>query len=890
MRPEVEALFHELANRSADERAEFFRNHEVSADLRAEVETLLRFDAEGDHILTESIATAAAQSLNSEREGIQCGPYRLMRAVGRGGMGAVYLAERTDGEVRQQVAVKLLRYGGNEAGFRERFLRERQILAGLNHPGIVHLIDVGRTSDGQPYLAMDYIEGVPIDEYTRDLALRAKLDLFIRVCDAVSHAHRNLVVHRDIKPSNILVDAGGEPKLLDFGIAKLLGEESGIQGSLTLDAGAALTPDYAAPEQVTGEAVTTATDVYALGVLLFVLLTGQHPAGPGAHSRTALFRFIVESDPPHPSGVTASSKLQKALRGDLDTIVAKALKKSPRERYDSVAALAEDVSRYLKKQPILARPDSLGYRASKFVLRNRAAAALGALALIAALAGVAGTLLQARAAREERDFALRQVSRANAINDLNSFVLSDAAPSGKPFTVNDLLQRAEGIVEHENGRYNANRVELLISIGRQYQTQDEDAQARRVLEQAYQLSRPLAEASIRARASCALARTVADSGELPRAEALIKEGLRALPDEPQFNFDRVFCLTLGSGVAYTAGAGTQGIERADAALRLLKKSGFTSEREELDALTNLAEAYRFAGQQREAAAMFEQAAERMTLLGRDKTQAAGTLFNNWALALSQLGQPLEAEKIFRRAIDVSRDDRGEQAVSPMLLVNYARTLSDLGRQKEAADYAERGYAKAKQAGDEVVVNQSLLLRGVIYRAQGDVARAKEMLVEVEPRLRQALPPGHVAFASLTSEQALNARAANDLKTALDLSNQAVTMLEATLKKGGQGAEGLPTFLLRRADLELQLGRPRDAENDAGRGLRLVLEAAPTGTFSSRIGRAYLVLARALDAQGKQEEARDAARSAAAHFQNALGPEQADTRAAQQLAGLGSQNR
>jgi len=183
-----------------------------------------------------------------------------------------------------------------------------------------------------------------------------------------------------------------------------------------------------------------------------------------------------------------------------------------------------------------------------------------------------------------------------------------------------------------------------------------------------------------------------------------------------------------------------------------------------------------------------------------------------------------------------------------------------------------------------------LLRGVIYRAQGDVARAKEMLVEVEPRLRQALPPGHVAFASLTSEQALNARAANDLNTALDLSNKAVTMLEATLKKGGQGAEGLPTFLLRRADLELQLGRPRDAENDAGRGLRLVLEAAPTGTFSSRIGRAYLVLARALDAQGKQEEARHAARSAAAHFQNALGPEQADTRAAQQLAGLGSQNR
>jgi tetratricopeptide (TPR) repeat protein len=363
--------------------------------------------------------------------------------------------------------------------------------------------------------------------------------------------------------------------------------------------------------------------------------------------------------------------------------VAKALKKDPRERYDSVAALAEDVSRYLKKQPIHARPDSLGYRASKFVLRNRAAAALGTLALIAAIAGVAGTLLQAHAARTQRDFALQQVSRANAINDLNSFVLSDAAPSGKPFTVNELLQRAEGIVEREHGRDYANRVELLISIGRQYQLQDEDAQARRVLEQAYQLSRPLSDASVRARASCALARTLAPLGELPRAEALIQEGLRGLPDGTQFNFDRAFCLSLGSGVADEAGAGKQAIDRAAAALRLLKQSTFTSEHQELDALMDLAEAYRFAGQQREAVAIFEQAAERVSLLGRDKTQTAGTLFNNWALALSQLGHPLEAEKIFHRAIDVSRDDQGEQAVSPMLLINMrARYPTWAGRRKQ----------------------------------------------------------------------------------------------------------------------------------------------------------------------------------------------------------------
>lgn len=892
MNREVQRLFEAALDLPGSNRAAFVKSQTSDPAVRQEVLSLLLHDRLAEPLFAGAIGSEASSLVSSFdlQEGLTVGQYRIVSLLGRGGMGAVYLAERADGYFEQRVALKVIQSSSPATVLLDRFQQERRILARLSHPNIASLLDGGQTPAGFHYFVMEYVAGETIDVFCDrlHLSVRGRLELFLKVCDAVQFAHQNLVVHRDLKPANILVDQAGEPKLLDFGIAKLLDEEhTGMRPSLTLEAGAALTPDYAAPEQVTGGAVTTATDVYALGLLLFVLLTGRHPAGPGPHAWAAMFRFIVEKEPPRPSSVAASGKLRKAMSGDLDTIVAKALKKDPQARYESVAALGEDVSRHLRNQPILARPESLGYRASKFVLRNRAATALGTVALIAAIAGVAGTLSQARAARAERDFALRQVSRANAINDLNSFVLSDAAPSGKPFTVNELLQRAESIVEHEHGRDDANRVELLISIGRQYQLQDEDAQARRVLEQAYQLSRPLSEASVRARASCALARTLAPLGELPRAEALIQEGLRDLPAGTQLDFGRAFCLSLGSGVADEAGAGQQAIDRAAAALRLVKQSTFTSEQEELDGLMQLAEAHRFAGQQREAVAIFAQAAERITLLGRDKTQRAGTLFNNWALALYQLGHPLEAQKIFRRAIDVSRDGQGEQTVSPMLLINYARTLSDLGQQKEAADYAERGYAKAKQAGDEVVVNQSLLLRGVIYRAQGDVSRAKQMLEEVEPRLRQALPPGHAAFASITSERALNARAANDLRTALDLSNEAVAMLEASLKNGGQGAELLPTLLIRRADLELQLGRPLDAENDAGRGLHLLLQADPAGTFSSRIGRAYFVVARALDAQGKREEARNAARSAAEHYQNALGPDHADTRAAQQLAGLGA---
>src|SRR5579872_3072328 len=467
MNREAEFLFHKLADLSPAQREDFFRVRHVPADLRAKVEALLRFDSGTDHSLTECVAGSVEQLLPAEpKEDARCGPYRLVRLLGRGGMGSVYLGQRADGEVKQRVAIKLLRCGGDEHAFLDRFLRERQFLATLSHPGIARLLDAGHADDGQPYLAMDYVDGVPIDVYSAKLDLGGKLGLFLRVCDAVSYAHRNLIIHRDIKPSNILVEGSGEPKLLDFGIAKLLEEEgqSAAATQLTREGGGALTPAYAAPEQVTNGPVTTAIDVYALGVLLYVLLTGQHPAGPGPHSYAELLRAIVDTEPPRLSDVVATTtpdKLHRLLGGDLDTIAAKALKKDPQERYASVAAFADDLRRYIRHEPISARPDTLAYRTAKFVRRNRSLVALATLALMASVAGVVGTLIQAGTARTERDFALRQLSRAEAINDLNNFLLTDAAPSGKPFTVNDLLGRAEHVVERQHGTDDVNRVELL---------------------------------------------------------------------------------------------------------------------------------------------------------------------------------------------------------------------------------------------------------------------------------------------------------------------------------------------------------------------------------------------------------------------------------------------
>jgi len=804
-------------------------------------------------------------------------------------MGSVYLAERIDGEVEQRVAIKFLRFGGHEPAFRDRFLRERQILANLTHPGIARLLDAGHTSEGEPYLAMECIDGTPIDVYAEKLDIKSKLELFIQVCAAVSYAHQNLIIHRDLKPSNIVVDSEGSPKLLDFGIAKLLENEerSGAATMLTREWGGMLTPEYAAPEQVSGGLVTTAIDVYALGVLLYVLLTGLHPTGPGQHSCADLLKAITDTEPPRPSAVAAmtSASLHRQLRGDLDTIVAKALKKDPKERYSSVAALADDLRRYLRHEPIAARPDAISYLAAKFVRRNRAVVALGALALVASIAGITGTLIQARTARAQRDFAWRQLSRAEAVNDLNSFVLSDAAPSGKPFTVDDLLGRAERIVQRQTGEQTS-RVDLLVDIGGQYTVTDQYAKARRVLEEAYRLSRAVPDVSIQASASCALAQNLSRLGELPRAEQLFHEGLNSLPDQPLYALDRIFCLERGSEVARNRGAPNDAIERAQAARRLLKQVPIPSGLTELNTLITLAGGYSSAARYREAGIAFQQAATLLAALGHDDTQRAGTVFNNWGLVLTLAGRPLDAEKVFKHVIDISRADGTEETVPPIPLINYARILRELGRLDQARDYAQRGYAKAQQAGDETAMGQVLLLLASIYRDQHDLKRSAKMLSEVEPLLRRTLPAGHFALAMLASGRALYAQTAGDLPLALALSNQAVTIVEASAKASRQGADRLAILLTRRSDVELQLVRAEQAATDAARAVSTLQKTAEPGTFSSTAGRAYFALGRALQSQQKPVEARAAFRSAAEHLESALGSEHPEARAARHL---GSEN-
>ncbi|WP_313141999.1 protein kinase, partial [Stenotrophomonas sp.] len=397
--------------------------------LGRDLEHLLLQEADSQEFMAQPLWTAPP----SGRAGSQVGPYRLLSPLGEGGMGEVWLAERCDGLYQRQVALKLLRSGVADPGLRQRFGRERQILARLQHPHLAQLLDAGVDQHGQPYLALDYVEGEPISDYCRRLepSLETRLQLMLQVCAVVSHAHANLVVHRDLKPSNILVRADGTVKLLDFGIAALLDHDDADATHPPTEV-RAFTLHYAAPEQVRGEAVTTLTDVYSLGVVLFEVVTGHKPYRLRRHSDAEWERSILDVQVPRASSLllrladqpgAAQRALQRQarqLRGDLDVLLEKALQKDPAQRYASAEALAGDLQRYLQGRPIQARPPGVGYRLNKYIGRHRWGVALASLAVLALLGTTSMALWQARQAQVE-------MARAQAMQDFTVSLFDKAA-------------------------------------------------------------------------------------------------------------------------------------------------------------------------------------------------------------------------------------------------------------------------------------------------------------------------------------------------------------------------------------------------------------------------------------------------------------------------------
>ncbi len=428
-------------------RREFLDNAGTTAEIRAEIESLLSFEAVSADFMSLAI-TDFSKDFPPEIDadeislvGQEVGIYKIVGELGFGGMGAVYLAERSDGKFSQRVAVKMLKREFNVEKIRRNFKREKEILAKLNHPNIATLLDAGTTADGVPYLVMEYIEGVPIDNFceNNNLSLNLRLKLFNKVCDAVQFAHRNLIIHRDLKPSNILVTEKGEPKLLDFGISQLLGAED-LTDKTAITIFGAMTPEYASPEQIKGETVTTATDIYSLGVVLYKILTNSHPFDLKGKTTGEVLKTISENEPIMPSkseplavagGLRRRSELvaensdnkhqppatvggsdRSKLKGDIDTIILKSLRKEPERRYDTVEQFAADIWRFIDGLPVLARRATVSYRASKFFRRNKLAAIAGTIVFLSLITGIAVAIWQADVARKQTDFATKMQSQS----------------------------------------------------------------------------------------------------------------------------------------------------------------------------------------------------------------------------------------------------------------------------------------------------------------------------------------------------------------------------------------------------------------------------------------------------------------------------------------------
>jgi serine/threonine protein kinase/tetratricopeptide (TPR) repeat protein len=694
--------------------------------------------------------------------GMQLGPWRIVREIGRGGMGAVFEAEREE-PFRMRAALKIAGTGQLSSDGVRRFAQERQVLAGLQHRNIAGLLDGGVTPDGTPYLVMEYIDGRPLDEHCdiERLGIRPRLELFRQVCDAVHFAHQHLVVHRDLKPRNILVDQHGTVKLLDFGVAKLLAADA---AEITRGELLPLTPAYAAPEQLRGEPISTSSDVFALGVVLHELLTGERPFGREVAERLADTRTpLLPSARVHAArlarlGNVSLDEVQRALTGDLDAIVLMTLRAEPERRYPSALALAEDLSRHLSGHPVVARPDTLGYRFGKTLRRHRTAAIMAGVAVLALVGGAATSLMLAAEARAERDRAVLEAARTRGVTQFFQDVFAAASPDqlGSGVTVVAALDHAIPRIDSSFADNPDLRAAIKNSLGSTLLNMFQAERARPLAEDALRTLDSLgALASERERADALynLAGVEATAGSLERADSLYTASIAAYWRVPGIDSAEVW-----RGVGQHAGV-VASLGRLDEAVhsytevvaRLAQLAPHDSVARSI-AETNLATALSQLGRYEEAEPRFRHA---IALLGDGegaKRHRVAAALQPWAGTLNFLGRSSEAEEIARRSWQMNRAlfgaDQLPTIVSLRMLINV---LADASRCPDAIAMAtELLMHRAVLPAADPSVGTALMYAGWCRAQLGDQRRGERDAREALQIRREQFPEGHWAIAQAES--------------------------------------------------------------------------------------------------------------------------------------------
>lgn len=846
--------------------------------------------ASGAGFLDTPVAPVPAPSVAGRR----IGAYELQAQIAQGGSGSVWRARRSDGKYDDEVAVKLLNLALAGTRGSANFRHEAGILARLRHPNIAYLLDAGVTDDGQAFLVLELIDGEAIDAWCdgRALGVEARLRLALEVLAAVAHAHRHLIVHRDLKPSNVMVRADGQVKLLDFGIAKLVqGDGTGAGGdtaATTLFGGRAMTPAYAAPEQLQGRPTTTATDVYAFGVLLYLLLSGHHPNRGDINDIASFMRTTLEVEPERLSrtlvpGVrsdapaleaiaaargTTVAALRKRLEGDLDNIVAKALQKDPQQRYASIEAFADDLRRHLECKPVSARPDAIGYRIGRFVRRHRAGVAAALAVALALVAGAGVSLWQMFEARHEREQARALAAKAEASRQFLQLMFAELGAEGAPLTPAQIADRGAHLLDARFAPSSAVTVDQLIQLAGGFGFTEQHDKQRTLLLRAEAMAVGLRDDERIAEARCNLVASAlsrSDRDEAHRWQAGAHEALARVADAPVAL--RADCLHADALLLGADGRDAEAIATLQRGVALIEAAGVTTHPSYAAMLSALSSRSLDAGDPRASYEYNRRNRLALEAAGRGGTKDMLNTMNNEASALMGFGEVLPAEQLqaelLRRA--GARDPNATGMGT--LIGNHATMLTNLARYAEAEAAAEAALARARAAGNVPITLRASFQRARIWLRAGRLDDAQRELdaVEAEYRRDAQMNERWLRYVAVTrAELELRQGRPGDARRTLQ------RVLDALKYPQQQASIELVSALPIGAEIELAAGAPERAQAMAADAATLAERFARDATRSADVGKACWQLARARAALNDAAGEREALARAVVALGNGLG--------------------
>jgi serine/threonine protein kinase len=881
--PELSRYLDQVLELDGEARQEFLRDLDtrepaISAQIRAALIDLEDLDAR--NFLTRG---GAAPTPSATLAGQALGAYTLDRQIGHGGMGTVWLAHRHDGRYEGRVAIKLLNSAYVGHPWEQRFVREGSVLARLQHPNIAHLIDAGVGTGSQPYLVLEYVEGVRIDQYceAHDLDIDNRIRLFLDVLAAVAHAHTNLIVHRDLKPSNILVTNDGVVKLLDFGVAALLtAANEATSDALTRNVAVGLTPEYAAPEQLLREPITTATDVYALGLVLFVLLAGRHPASPEGKTAAELMRMTLDTEPPRASDIATDIPRGRVLRGDLDNIIAMTLRKNPAERYTTVEMFAQDLRRYLALEPVVARPSSLGYRAGKFVRRHRGSIAASAAVVMILIAAVVTTTSGMIEARHQRDVAQYQSRRAESSSAfMQTLLLSEGGgPQAHPLTYIERIELGVDLLHKQYRDDPPFMGRMLVELAGFLRDDNEIARANALYDEAERIGREHNDPELIAFTQCNRAYGEASAGTREGVLERVLEGQHLLDGMPDADdVLRSNCMMAEARFHQRGNDDVRAEEIMKAALKLLEDTNNTHTQSYVSQLSDLGSIYLARNQPAEVLRIARLGGEIHEKNGRGATSARLVARQNEAVALTAMGEvkaAFEQRKVIMQRVAELETPGQEPFAYP---VNYATALLRMNQPTEALQAMDGVVERARKADNPFVLTNTQIVKGWALLDLGRIDEAEQLLTEAD-----TLASGGRNRAAMAQAEALRARLDLARKDPAAAKRHSDAALEAAGYRTEKPVRPLARTLIIAAEVAMAQNATAEAAIYAKDALTIGEAVAQGPDTSADVGEALLWLGKVALAKGDKAQAKPMLERAVRSLTNGIGADNALTQEAQAL--------